>query len=114
MMGTDDTGECPYPFRRVSALEPAPEYALLRREQPVVEAVTASGMPLWVVSRYSDVRLVLSDSRFSRAALFQAGEPTIPGAGPTRDDGGILLRNPVRQDLRSSSRKHATRLQQIL
>jgi cytochrome P450 len=53
--------------------------------------VVPNGEILWLITRYDDVKFVLSDPRFSRAALYRPDEPELPAAGGTRDSGGILL-----------------------
>jgi len=58
-------------------------YARLREERPVCPVVLPAGQHAWLVTRYADARLVLSDSRFSKAAL------TRPDA--TRIHPGTLL-----------------------
>ncbi|MEU4423381.1 cytochrome P450 [Actinoplanes sp. NPDC024001] len=55
-----------YPFPQPTALEPPPEWAELRSKCPVAEVRLASGDPALVLTRYADVRQVLSDPRFSR------------------------------------------------
>jgi cytochrome P450 len=55
-----------YPFPQPTALEPPPEWAELRSGCPVAEVRLASGDPALLLTRYSDVRQVLSDPRFNR------------------------------------------------
>ncbi|MET0135778.1 MAG: cytochrome P450 [Kibdelosporangium sp.] len=55
-----------YPFANPSALEPPPEWARLRQECPVSRVRLASGDEATLLTRYEDVRRVLSDPRFSR------------------------------------------------
>ncbi|NSC25530.1 cytochrome P450 [Streptomyces albus subsp. chlorinus] len=52
-----------------------PEYARLRREEPITRVTLPYGGQAWLVTRYDDVRFVLSDSRFSRAASVRPGAP---------------------------------------
>jgi cytochrome P450 len=60
------TAEAPsFPFGRPSPTSPPIEYAQLRAEAPVSRVTTPWGSPAWLVTRYEDVRLVLSDLRFS-------------------------------------------------
>lgn len=54
-----------YPFERRVATEPPPEYATLREEAPVTLVRMPTGDPAYLVTRYDDVRFVLSDRRFS-------------------------------------------------
>ncbi|WP_328468102.1 cytochrome P450 [Actinoplanes sp. NBC_00393] len=55
-----------YPFPQPTALEPPAEWAELRAKCPVAEVRLASGDQALVLTRYQDVRQVLSDPRFSR------------------------------------------------
>ncbi len=57
-------------FPRVTAqsLEPDPLLAELLNSEPVSRVRLPFGEPCWLVTRYEDVRAVLSDPRFSRAA----------------------------------------------
>ncbi|MEV0148854.1 MULTISPECIES: cytochrome P450 [unclassified Nonomuraea] len=55
-----------YPFRNPSALEPPPEWASLRDGCPVAPIRLASGDQALLLTRYDDVRQVLSDPRFTR------------------------------------------------
>jgi cytochrome P450 len=47
---------------------PLPELAEVQRDEPVVRVKTADGGVAYLVTRYADVRTVLVDPRFSRAA----------------------------------------------
>lgn len=67
-----------YPFPRPSLYHPSPVFDDLRADSPVVRISTPDGNHAWLVSRYDDVRKVLTDNRFSRAA---AAGPGIPLAG---------------------------------
>jgi cytochrome P450 len=55
----------PYPFRRPGALTPPHELAELRRE-PLVRVTLPSGDEAVLVTRYADVRALLTDARLSR------------------------------------------------
>ncbi|GAA2267646.1 MULTISPECIES: cytochrome P450 [Kitasatospora] len=69
-----------FPFPILSALDPSPEYARLRAEQPAVRVTLPSGDQAWIVTRYEDVRTVFSDPRFSRQAATRPGAPRfMPG-----------------------------------
>jgi cytochrome P450 len=74
-MPRTETPTCPYaaadgdlhfPFSRSHPLAMPEEFGWLRRNDPVTEVVLPSGDRAWMVSRYDDVRTVLSDVRFSR------------------------------------------------
>jgi nocardicin N-oxygenase len=56
---------CPYPFQRPAALEHPKELATLR-DEPLVPVILPSGDRAMLVSRYEDVRNLLTDERLSR------------------------------------------------
>ncbi|WP_410601152.1 cytochrome P450 [Amycolatopsis sp. lyj-90] len=60
-----DEQPVPYPFSRPAALEVPVELAELR-ERPIVSVVLPSGDQALLVTRYEDVRAVLTDPRVSR------------------------------------------------
>ncbi|GAB2683062.1 cytochrome P450 [Thalassiella azotivora] len=55
-----------------SLYHPAPEFGALREERPVARVRFPDGAEAYLVTRYEDVRLVLRDPRFSRAAAAAA------------------------------------------
>ena len=55
-----------YPIPAEAALEPPAEWARLREQCPVARVTLASGDEAMLVTRYDDVRQVLSDQRFTR------------------------------------------------
>lgn len=55
-----------YPLRRGPVLEPPEEWAALRQQCPVARVTLPSGDEVALLTRYEDVRQVLSDARFSR------------------------------------------------
>ncbi|ANS69122.1 Cytochrome [Streptomyces lincolnensis] len=55
------TRRCPYEIPEV--------YTRLRTEEPVSKVVMSDGQPVWFLSRYEDVRAVLSDPRFGADRL---------------------------------------------
>ncbi|MFC5723804.1 cytochrome P450 [Streptomyces gamaensis] len=67
----------PFPFRTPNPLEPPAEYAELLRDAPVTRVTIPTGDPVWLVTRYEDVRRVLSDTRFSREAITAPGAPRL-------------------------------------
>lgn len=71
-------GGCPF--------DPPPEYQRLRAEEPVARAVLRDGQPVWLVTRHSDVRSILTDPRIS-GDLRQPGMP-VPGGG-NRSPAGV-------------------------
>src|SRR3712207_6050905 len=48
--------------------DPHALYARLRVEEPVARAVTPVGLPVWLVTRYDDVRHALTDPRLAKDA----------------------------------------------
>lgn len=65
--GRVDTLSSVYPFPRGRCpLEPPGEFAWLRVNAPVSRITLRDGSQGWLVTRYEDVRTVLSDPRFSR------------------------------------------------
>jgi cytochrome P450 len=73
---TDAAGRVPrtYPFSRIR-LEPDPQYAELRRGEPVCRVQLPYGPPAWLVSDYILTKAVLGDARFSRAAAVGRDNP---------------------------------------
>lgn len=55
-----------YPFLAPGALEPPPELARLRKESPIAEVRLPSGDTAALLTRYDDVRHLLSNPQFSR------------------------------------------------
>ncbi|MBV9845323.1 MAG: cytochrome P450 [Kutzneria sp.] len=79
------------PFPDAFRFDPSPTWARLRDERPVARVRTLAGAVVWLVTRYDDVKLVLSDPRFSRAGVVAANAPRVgvasplPGTLPTTD-----------------------------
>ncbi|WP_020575402.1 cytochrome P450 [Actinopolymorpha alba] len=66
-MSQDDNGQVlNYPIPSDAALEPPAEWARLRQECPVAAIRLPSGDEASLLTRYDDVKLVLSDPRFTR------------------------------------------------
>ncbi|MGW4244153.1 cytochrome P450 [Nocardia sp. NPDC004722] len=65
-----------YPFGEPVRLDPHPMAAKLLREEPISRILLPFGGEAWLVTRYADVRSVLSDARFSRAAT--VGRTDVP------------------------------------
>jgi cytochrome P450 len=63
----------PFPWPR-GTFDPPDLYRWLREERPVTRIITKGGDPAWLVTRYDDVRSVLSDPRVS-ADLYNPGFP---------------------------------------
>ncbi|MFE2750564.1 cytochrome P450 [Actinosynnema sp. NPDC059335] len=76
-----------YPFREPTGLELEPEYAHLRDHEPLSRVSLPYGGDAWLAVRHADVRTVLSDPRFSRAALL---DRDVPRASPRRHTDATL------------------------
>ena len=66
-----------YPFSEPHRLTVEPLYECLRADQPVLRVQMPYGEPAWLATRYDDVRTVLADPRFSRAAATGRDEPRL-------------------------------------
>lgn len=56
-----------YPFGPAQGLDLNPNYARLRKEEPLTRVRLPYGGEAWLATRYEDIRTVLADQRFSRA-----------------------------------------------
>ncbi|MFD6167385.1 cytochrome P450 [Streptomyces coeruleorubidus] len=81
-----------YPFPRPSAVEIPRVYSELRDTCPVAHVRLPSGDEGYVVTRYDDVRTVLADARFSRAATVEPGAPQLSKSPPLA--GGLFTMDP--------------------
>lgn len=79
-----------YPFGAPDRLNLDPLYAQLRTE-PLTRVRMPFGEQAWLATRYEDVRTVLGDPRFSRAASVGRDEPR---THPRQNDTGILAMDP--------------------
>ncbi|WP_377270024.1 cytochrome P450 [Peterkaempfera sp. SMS 1(5)a] len=68
-----------FPFPGSSYRGPDPIFTRLRAERPVVRVEWTGGGHAWLVTRYADVRAVLEDTRFSRAASYAPDAPKFSG-----------------------------------
>ncbi|MDT5024238.1 MAG: hypothetical protein QOE61_664, partial [Micromonosporaceae bacterium] len=76
-VATDDDPPLVYPFASPPTIyDPSPELNDLREHRPVAPVLMPDGSTAWLVTRYDDVKRVLSDQAFSRAAA--AGPNTAP------------------------------------
>lgn len=81
-----------FPFSEPKRLDPEPLFSTLRAQEPLSRVVLPYGEPAWLATRYEDVKVVLGDPRFSRAASVGRDEPRMrPHMGPT---GNILSMDP--------------------
>ena len=63
-----------YPFGPSDRLQLHPQYAELREHEPLGPVRMPHGEDAWIVVRCDDVRKVLSDPRFGRAATTEHDE----------------------------------------
>ncbi|MFD0066789.1 cytochrome P450 [Streptomyces sp. NPDC056637] len=89
-----------FPFSGSSYRGPAPAYAALRAEQPVVKVPTAGGVDAWLITRYEDVRRLSADPRLSRAQACGEGAPRVGGTMHTTPEMIISLDAPEHSRLR--------------
>jgi cytochrome P450 len=71
-----------FPFPQPDPTQPPREYARLRAEAPVSPVMLPTGDRAWLVTRHADVLTVLSDERFSRAALTGPDAPKLAPIPP--------------------------------
>ncbi|NYH79734.1 cytochrome P450 [Actinopolyspora biskrensis] len=90
-MTTIDPTPRTYPFSAPDRLRLDPFYAELRKQEPVSRVRLPYGETAWLATRYSDVRTVFADPRFSRAESAERDEPR---ARPTQQRTGILTMDP--------------------
>jgi cytochrome P450 len=87
----DPTLTQPFPWPR-PPIDPPAQYSWLRENRPVSRVITRAGSPAWLVTRYDDVRAVLSDPRVS-ADLTKPGFPDVIAPLP-RELGSFLRMDP--------------------
>jgi cytochrome P450 len=88
---TDTTLAQPFPWPR-PPIDPPELYGWLRQNRPVTRVITRAGSPAWLVTRYDDVRAVLSDPRVS-ADSNRPGFPDVMSALPP-DQASFLRMDP--------------------
>jgi cytochrome P450 len=92
MTDTQQVGTArPYPFGEPDRLNLHPLYGELRRAEPVVRVRLPFGEAAWLATRHADVKVVLGDPRFSRAASVGRDEPRTT---PRQIGSGILAMDP--------------------
>ncbi|MFC8131449.1 cytochrome P450 [Streptomyces sp. NPDC057302] len=84
-MADDTDGELRFPFQPDQLFDPPQEFAALRESDPVARVRLPTGYQAWLVTRYDDVRTVLSDQRLSRAATTREGAVRLGPARPEPD-----------------------------
>jgi cytochrome P450 len=80
-----------YPFNPPDRLNLDQMYAQLRREEPLTRVQLPYGEQAWLATRYEDVRTLLGDPRFSRAASVGRDEPR---THPHQTESGMLAMDP--------------------
>jgi cytochrome P450 len=93
-----------FPFPRTPRLDLEPEYSLLQEQEPVSRVSFPYGDDAWLVTRYADVRTVLTDPRFSRAASL---ERDVPRVTAENFSGGIVAMDPPEHTRVRSVCRHA-------
>ncbi|QWF78899.1 cytochrome P450 [Amycolatopsis sp. CA-230715] len=71
-----------FPFPRPDSLGPPPEYARLREKSPLSRVTVWGDQSAWLVTRYDDVRAVLSDARLG----VQPPGASVPGNASLMQD----------------------------
>ncbi|MBO4163573.1 MULTISPECIES: cytochrome P450 [Micromonospora] len=64
-----------YPFSEAPGIDIDPVYGLLRSTEPLARVQLPYGEVSWLATRYEDVKTVLTDPRFSRAAAQGKDQP---------------------------------------
>jgi cytochrome P450 len=92
---TDPVAKVPrtYPFSRIR-LEPDPQYAELRRSEPVCRVQLPYGPPAWLVTDYLLAKSVLGDARFSRAAAVGRDNPRSTAVDVSQVADSVLNMDP--------------------
>nr|AQM75238.1 NosB [Streptomyces sp.] len=88
-----------YPFPLTCPFTQPPELARRRNEAPIAPVTLPGGAPAWLVTRFDDVRTVLTDERFSRSPVRQNAvreqHRAGPAPGPGQFDFGAQLADPA-------------------
>jgi cytochrome P450 len=80
-----------FPFQRGCPFDPAPTYGTLRVERPVTKVQREDGGQSWLLTRYDDIRALLTDPRVSV-------EPRIPGDDAMARPGWFINMDPPKHD----------------
>ncbi|MEU4047859.1 cytochrome P450 [Streptomyces olivaceus] len=83
-----------FPIRRGCPFAAPEEYATLRTEDPVARVILPTKREAWAVSRYDDVRELLSDPRVSA----DIRRPNFPALGEGEQEAGARFRPFIRTD----------------
>ncbi|MBN3932629.1 cytochrome P450 [Streptomyces verrucosisporus] len=88
-----------YPFPLACPFTQPPELARRRKEAPVAPVTLPGNASAWLVTRFDDVRTVLTDERFSRSPVRQNAvreqRRAEPASGPGQFDFGAGLADPA-------------------
>ncbi|MFB7498510.1 cytochrome P450 [Streptomyces sp. NPDC056161] len=90
-MTTADQAAPSYPFGPPERLDVHPRYGELRRDEPLSKVTMPYGGEAWLATRYDDIKAVLSDQRFSRAATVGSD---VPRLRPPLESENILSMDP--------------------
>jgi cytochrome P450 len=82
-----------FPFSRPDRPVLDPMFGTLRRDEPMSRIQLPYGDEAWLATRYEDIRLVMSDPRFSRQQANGPGQPRLLPEPPD-EDGSILGLDP--------------------
>jgi cytochrome P450 RapN len=92
MTATSQEPATPFPFGPMEGLTLHPKLAEVRQHTPVLRVAMPYGGQAWLATRYDDVKTVLADPRFSRAAVLGKD---VPRSMPTiTDESNILTMDP--------------------
>lgn len=80
-MAAEDTALA-FPFRSAAQIGVPAEFSELRDQAPISQVVLPTGDSAWLVTRYADIRQMLADQRFSRAAAERPGAPRVGYTSP--------------------------------
>ncbi|MFF4960961.1 cytochrome P450 [Streptomyces sp. NPDC001222] len=106
-MSINTSQEQTFPPVRTCPFSPPEEYARMRREEPVRQVTLWSGQRIWAVSRYQDVRTVLTDERFS-ADITREGFPLM------RPSVGLAFRSVGRRNFMRMDGSEHSRLRKMV
>lgn len=106
----ENTAESParFPFQRQCPFAPPQEYARLRAEEPVSQVRLPGGETAWLVTRYEDVRTVLTSPAFS-------ADGTRPGYPTLKPEQRLILQDPpfLRKDPPQHTAERRTLIQEF-
>jgi len=94
------------PFEDPSVLEISPQYRWLQDNEPVSRVRTPTGDPAWLVTRYADVKSMLSDKRLGRS---HPAPESAPRYAPGTLAGGPIMDPATEQNDHGNVRKAMSR-----